>query len=349
MIASMPKLSEISARLQLAVGYIAAATPPGVNRRLAGKPLEIDGQLLHPDAAMMVRATELLGLDRTPQNIEEERAQLVRGERLVRGPKIAVGETRELEIDGAAGKLGARLYVPAGATAAGPLAVYFHGGGYALGDLESHDQVCRFICKRAQMRVLAVEYRIGPENPFPAAVDDGLAAFDYAVVHAAELGADPEAITVAGDSAGGGLATVTTIAARDRGAAVPSRQMLIYPVCDPSTKHRSYELFGEGLFLTEEKLERWFGYYLTPEQRSDPRAAPLLTEDLSNLPPAHFLIAGFDPLRDEGLEYAERLRAAGNEVTVTLAADLIHAFVNAVAISDRFAEAFGGYVDKFKT
>jgi acetyl esterase len=326
--------------LQLGIGRVLAATPASLTRALAGKPVRIDGQTLHPEAKTVARNSKLLGLDADNVTIEQERARGERGGRLTRGKPFAVGEVRELKVDGGDGSLDARLYVPKSPPETGPLIVYFHGGGYAIGSLDTHDQACRFFCREIPTRVLHVAYRLAPEHPFPAAIDDGLAAFRWAHENAQELGADPARISVGGDSAGGGIATAVARLSRGTEGPTPARQILIYPVTDVSRKRPSYDLFGEGFFLTERMLDRWYGYATKVEDRVDPRISPLLDDDLSGLPPTNILVAGFDPLRDEGLEYAEALRAAGNEVSLTFADDLIHGFLNAAAISPRCAEAF---------
>jgi acetyl esterase len=327
---------------EVATSRALAALPASMRRALAGRPLEIDGQVLDREAQSLVKSSKLLGLDRDDLTPAQERSRALHGARLARGRAVRVGEVREQRVAGAGGELDARLYVPDGAPAQGPLLVYFHGGGYVIGDLDTHDQSCRFLCRDAATRVLSVAYRLAPEHPFPAAFDDALASFHHAVENASTFGADPAAISVGGDSAGGGLALAVALIARDEGGPTPAGQVLIFPWCDLSAKRRSVGLFGEGLFLTEGMLDRWGDYYAGAEDRTDPRISPLLG-DLSGLPPTHLLMGGFDPLRDEGLELAKRLEEAGSEVTLTFAPDLVHSFINAVGLSDRAREAFGEF------
>jgi acetyl esterase len=291
----------------------------------------------------MVRSANLLGLGEEGIPPEVERARARRGARLARGRVVGVGEVRPVRVRGAEGELDARLYLPQEAPQAGPLLVYFHGGGYVIGDLDTHDQCCRFLCRGLASRVLSVDYRRAPEHRFPAALEDGLAAFRDVAERARELGADPEQLSVGGDSAGGGLAAALAQATRDEDVPVPVRQILIYPWCDLSRKRRSIELFSEGYFLTERELDRWSSYCVEPEQRTDPRISPLLADDLSGLPAAHVLIAGFDPLRDEGLEYAEALRRAGTPVRLSFYPGLVHAFINAVGLGGLGREALGEF------
>ncbi len=332
------------------MGRLRAAAPDSLNRVLAGRPIELDGQVLAADQRALVRATRLLRLDRTPASVAAERDQLARGERLVRGAAIEVGRVEERLLPGPAGELRARLYVPLGERGADALIVYFHGGGYVLGDLDTHDQACRFIAGNAASRVLSVAYRRAPEAPFPAAVDDALAAFLHVAGDPALFGADPERISVAGDSAGGGLAAAVAILAREAGGPAPARQVLIFPWVEPFGERRSHELFGEGFLLTREKLERWRALYLpgVDPLDADARHSPLRAPDLAGLPPALLLLAGFDPLRDEGLAYAERLRSAGNDVEVILAPDLLHGFVSLAGTSARSAEALEGLTERLR-
>ena len=192
--------------------------------------------------------------------------------------------------------------------------------------------------------MLAVDYRLGPEHRFPAAVEDALAAFRWAHAEAATLGADPARIAVAGDSAGGNLAAVVAQLTAAEDGPAPAFQALLYPVTDYSVKRRSYELFGEGFFLTREEMD-WFrdNYFADSDQRSDPRASPLLAADLANVAPAHIVTAGFDPLRDEGEAYAQRLLEHGVPTTLRRERDLVHGFVNAVGLGGRAREATAAF------
>jgi acetyl esterase len=201
-----------------------------------------------------------------------------------------------------------------------------------VGSIDSHDNLCRFLAREAGIRVLSVGYRLAPESPFPAAPDDALASFRDAVARAGELGAPAaDAVAVGGDSAGANLATVASLLAREDGGAMPALQLLIYPVVQLSERERrSYRLFGEGYYLTTAEMD-WYdtNYLPDPEQARDWRASPLLADDLSGLPPALVAIAGFDPLRDEGEEYARRLADAGVRVEVRRVPGLPHGFANA--------------------
>jgi acetyl esterase len=209
-----------------------------------------------------------------------------------------------------------------------------------IGDLDTHDQPCRYMAREVPALVLAIDYRLAPEHPFPAAVEDAFAAFVMAHSMTERLAADPERIAVAGDSAGGNLAAAVCQLAAASDGPVPAFQALIYPVADYSAKRRSYELFATGFFLTSQEMD-WYRdhYFASASDREDPRASPLLAPDLSGLPPAHVVSAGFDPLRDEAEAYAERLRAAGVPTTLRRESDLVHGFINAFGLGGRAGQA----------
>ena len=326
-------------RAQGAVARGVSLLPGPVARLLAGRRVRIDGQELHPQVRIALRLEELTGgSEILPVAAARERRR--HQARVFSGPRIEVERAVDLELAGQAGPIGARLYVPPAAGGPPPLLVYYHGGGHVIGDLDTHDQPCRFLAREVPAAVLAVDYRLAPEHRFPAAVEDALAAFRWACDEAERLGADPARVAVIGDSAGGNLAAaVCQLAVADEGA-VPVHQTLIYPVIDYSAERRSYELFGRGFFLTREEMD-WYrdNYFGDPEDREDPRASPILAEEVAGLPPAHIVSAGFDPLRDEAEDYAVRLRAAGVPTTLRRERDLVHGFVNAVGLGGRAREA----------
>jgi acetyl esterase len=313
---------ELTARDRMEAGLARAlmSLPPGVQRRLAGSPIEIDGQRLEPDTQLLLRLRRLAPRPEYHElPVPEARRELDYQAAGVAGPAWSVAKVRSLE----AGGRPARLYVPAQEGEA--LLVYIHGGGHVLGSLDSHDQTCRFLAREGRLRVLSVDYRLAPEHPFPAAVEDCLAAFEWAVENAGDLGADAARLAVGGDSAGGNLAAVVSQLAGRK----PAMQLLIYPVCDFSQKRESYRLFRDGFLLTERGMDWYRDHYLpSPDAARDPRASPLLAEDLSGAPPTYMTIAGFDPLRDEALAYARRLEEAGADLTLDVHAGLIHGFAN---------------------
>lgn len=335
-------------RLELAFSQLVAAQPPWLTRAIAGRPIEIDGQRMHPEAQAITQSQARLGLDRVPPTIERERAEIARGVRLGRGPVIEIGAVEEVTVAGAEGELPARLYVPERDAAPGALVVWFHGGGYCAGTLDSHDQACRLITRESRARVLSVDYRIAPEARFPAAFEDGLTAFRAVVADPRRYGADPERISIGGDSAGGGLAAAVAVRSRDDGGPAPATQVLVYPLCDASRTRRSHELFSQGVFPNRERLEHWRSLYADPVDRADPRVSPLLAEDLAGLPPTYLLLAGFCPLRDEGFELAERLREAGVGVDLMFAGDLPHSFLQYVGVSKRCVQAVSLFAERLR-
>ncbi len=325
-------------RITAVAARVIASLPAPLLRRLAAGPVRIDGQELDPGVQLALRFDDLGG-GWEPLPVERMRERRRRDARTYAGARIEVGRTEELDIPGPAGRLRARLYVPARPDGA-PLVVYFHGGGHVICDLDTHDQPCRFLAREVAALVLSIDYRLGPEHRFPAAVEDAVAGFAWARAEAGRLGADPDRVAVAGDSAGANLAAVVCQLAAGGGGPPPVHQTLIYPLLDLSGERRSYELFSDGFFLTRAEL-RWFrdNYLARAEDRADRRASPILTEDLSGLPPAHLVTCGFDPLRDEGEEYAARLLAAGVPATLRRESDLIHGFINAVGLGGRPREA----------
>jgi acetyl esterase len=310
------------------IGLSAAmALPEPAQRLLAGRPVRIDGNTLATDVQLMLklqRLSRIPGAEELP--LEEGREVLRRTTALTAGDQ-PVGSVRSLRV----ANLPARLYVPEGALPVGPLLVFFHGGGFWCGDLDSYDAVCRFLAEQAGVRVLSVAYRLAPEHPFPAAPDDAVAAYAWTVEHAAELGADPARLGVGGDSAGGNLATGVAIEAARQGwpCAV---QLLIYPATQVGRETRSAELFAEGFYLTRGFMDRADELYATGVPADDPRLSPLQAELPAGLAPALVYTAGFDPLRDEGEAYADRLSAAGVDVDLTRFDDQFHGFVNVVGV-----------------
>ncbi len=332
------RTSTIRGRLEAAVAATVVRLPPPAARLFAGRPVRIDGQELDVQVQLALRLEGLVGGSELLP-VDQARARRRHDADVFRGATIEVGAVRDLELPGPAGPIGARLYEPAAPRPA-PLVVYYHGGGHVIGDLETHDQPCRFLAREVPAAVLAIDYRLAPEHRFPAAVDDAFAAFRWAQAHAAELGGDPGRVAVAGDSAGGNLAAVVANLAAADGGPAPAFQALLYPVTDYSAKRRSYELFGEGFFLTREEMD-WFreNYFGSAAEHTDPRASPILAPDLAGVAPAHVVTAGFDPLRDEGEDYAARLRDAGVTVTLRRESGLVHGFVNAVGLGGRAREA----------
>jgi acetyl esterase len=302
------------------------ALPSALHRLILGPGREMGGRRLEPDVDLMLGLRERfgwpdsVGMPAPAVRRRGEREALTFAIRPVPGVKM-----HELSVPGPAGPLAARLYLPQRAADGGPLMLYLHGGGWMAGSLATHDARCRFIARHARIRVLSGSYRLAPEDRFPAAVEDARAALRWALDNAGELGAGR--VGVGGDSAGGNLAAV--LAREERGRV--AFQLLIYPATDLSREYPSYAAFAEAPFLSAREM-RWLrGLYLTSEDDArDLRASPLLADDLSGLPPAYVALAGFDPLYDEGLAYATRLREAGTDVTLDRGEGQLHGFAGVI-------------------
>jgi acetyl esterase len=312
--------------------------PPRVQRRLFGPPPVIEGQRLESDIHALLRIAQAFRGDslRSKGDPAEARVERLREARIVaHRPPIPLARVEPVEIPGPGGTIGARLYVPAAANSQDPppLLVYFHGGGWVIGDLETHDDPCRFLASHSGAALLAIDYRLAPEHPFPAAAEDAEAAYGWVTANADRLGADPGRIAVGGDSAGANLAAATCLTARDGSGPLPAMQLLIYPVTDASGEAPSRRTFGEGFLLTHNDMD-WFEERYLPAgtDRDDPRVSVLRAPDLNGLPPAYVATAGFDPLRDEGEAFAERLREAGVPVALRRHPGLVHTFANLTAV-----------------
>jgi acetyl esterase len=248
--------------------------------------------------------------------------------RALKGRPPALPSVVDRAIPGPGGALPVRIYRPvAGGTL--PVIVYFHGGGWFMGGIATHDVIARKLSRASGAVVVSVDYRLAPEHPFPAAVDDAYAAVAWVSAHAAEIGGDPSHLAVAGDSAGGTLAAVACLLGRDRGGPSIAAQALVYPAMDQSRFDTpSHRAFAEGYYLTRGYLETFRGYYLPrPEDWSSPLASPILAPSLAGLPPAIVITAEFDPLRDEGEAYAARLRDAGVPALVKRYRGILHGFL----------------------
>nr|WP_238353225.1 alpha/beta hydrolase [Kribbella solani] len=401
------------------------ALPTAVRRRLAGRPIQIDGNTLDPEIQLMLRLENLLP-HTTKKDAASARTHFRNLCKLIPGTPPELQRVTDLTVRGAAGQLGARLYIPfntsrapgaprtsdaagtsgpsdtPGATGAlrtsdaagtsGPsgapgatgaaaasggspaspaspasggsrgsggsrrpggsrgLLVFFHGGGWVVGDLDTHDTLCRAIAADSGIRVLAVDYRRAPEAPAPTAAEDAIAAFTWAVDHAEDLGADPSLVAVGGDSSGGNLAAVVAQQCVRRDLPLPALQVLIYPSLDLVARRPSRDLFSDGFILTEADII-WYRDHYTPDPalRPDPIVSPLRAGDLTGLPPTYLTTAGFDPLRDEGNEYAEALKAAGNAITHVLHPTLPHGHANLRTVPGTTQEAHQHLTNHLRT
>ncbi|MHC4401943.1 MAG: alpha/beta hydrolase [Planctomycetota bacterium] len=251
------------------------------------------------------------------------------------GPAEPLAEIRDRTVPGPDGEIPIRMYVPEGARPL-PAFVFFHGGGWVLGSVDTHDNLCASIANAAGCLVVSVDYRLAPEHKYPASVDDAYAATQWVVENAERIGADGRRVAVGGDSAGGNLAAAVCLMARDRAAFELVLQVLIYPIVDFSFDTPSYRENADGYFLTRDTM-RWFWqcYLRTDEDGRHPYASPLRANHFGNLPGALVITAEYDPLRDEGEAYAARLREAGAPVTLTRYDGMIHAFIRRPADFDK--------------
>jgi acetyl esterase/lipase len=295
-----------------------------------GRSVVIDGNTLDPTLQLMLAGLHAVGIDGLVADDDPAASRALMRDSLLgfAAPQIHV-EVDELSLPGPAGEIRARHYRPPGSAAA-PLLVFYHGGGWVIGDLDTHDALCRLTCRDAGVHVLSIDYRLAPEHPAPAALDDAFAAFKWAYEHAGELGATPGQVAVGGDSAGGNLAAVVCQLARDEGGPAPVLQWLIYPRTDFTAQTRSMSLVARGFLLTRRDMDWFHAQYLRNSgmDPTDPRVSPLLAPSLSGLAPALIAVAGFDPLRDEGQSYAAALRAAGTAVDLRYLGSLTHGFAN---------------------
>ena len=305
--------------------------PKPVIRRLAGAPLVIDGKTLDPEMQLLLRLQRMEGAAVETLPIRKGRADIVAGAKVV-GGNLPIGAVTDRTIDGPGGPLTLRFYTPRGLTGNAPALVFFHGGAWIYGDLESHDAVCRFLAEEAQVRVVAVDYRLAPESPFPAGFEDAWAAWTWITEHAKGIAIDPTRIAVGGDSAGGNFAALVAQRAVHAEGIRPAFQLLIYPVTDFLNTSTSRLTYAEGFYLTKAYMDLGEeSYLLGNEDRSESRLSPL-HQDVAGVAPAYLVTAGFDPLLDEGKAYADKLRAAGVPVEYVCEEGLIHSFANMVAI-----------------
>ena len=300
---------------------------------------------VHPEIQAFLRQVSEAGLPPIQELAPEEaRAQFEAGmkARLEVFPPPPVAAVEDRELPGPAGPVPVRVYrepdAPGGPR---PVLAYFHGGGHVIGSLDTHDTIARNLCREAGCMVVSVDYRMGPEHPFPAAVDDCFAVVRWLAGHGGRIGADPARIAVGGDSAGGNLAAVAALLARDEGGPALRHQLLVYPVTDYRCRGASYERYARGYGTLEAESMRWFQrHYLGgPDAAGDWRASPLLAADHAGLPPALVITAECDVLRDEGIAYAERLAGSGSSCEHAPFAGMIHGFFGLLGIAGAAEEA----------
>lgn len=318
--------------LKSRVARLLDRSPAALRIWLSRQPrITLDGQELDPTLQLTMRVRPAQGrVALTREDPPAARARLRRETAAARGRRTPVAEAQTLTVQGADGSIRGRLYRPIG-VGRPPLVVYYHGGGFTQGDLETHDESCRLLAASSGHAVVSVAYRRAPEHPFPAPVEDALAAFRWAQDHAASMGTDARRVCVAGDSAGGNLATVVAQLTKDERP--PLAQLLVYPSTDPHTPRPSRDLF-DGFFLAADERAAFYDLYTagTGVDPHDPRQAPFYGR-LDGLAPALVVTAGFDILRDEGEAYAAKMDAAGTPVTAYREPELVHGFLNLTGIS----------------
>ena len=296
---------------------------------------------LDPQAKAVLDQMAALGLPAMITLSPEQARRQMEMRRAAAPPGDPVAHVEDRAIPGPAGDIPIRIYTPE-ASGTLPVLVYFHGGGWVIGSIETHDATSRALANAAGCIVVSVDYRLAPEHKFPAAAEDAYAATKWVAESAAALGGDPRRIAVGGDSAGGNLAAAVCLMARDRGGPSLAYQVLIYPVTDYSFDTPSYRENAEGYLLTKDSMGWFWNHYLRDESDGrNPYASPLRAESLAGLPPALIITAEFDPLRDEGEAYADRLREAGVPVACSRYDGMIHGFVGLATVLDKGKLAVG--------
>jgi acetyl esterase len=344
-------IRRLRAGLEFRVARALLGLPTPVQLALSRRPPTVrGGERLAAEMQLLLSLHEVVSArELSASTPREARAEARRNALTHAGPRLPVAATRDFSIPGPAGAIPVRHYVPHSAPGA-PLLVYFHGGGFVIGDLDTHDMPCRRLCRDAGVHVLAVDYRLAPEHPFPAAVDDARAAFRWAVEHAEELGADPARVAVGGDSAGGNLAAVVSMLAARDGECEPALQLLIYPTVDRHNAFPSLGFFGEGFFLSARDIDWYHEQYTggTGVGRDDPAISPLCARPFPRLCPALVVTAACDPLRDEGDAYARALAAAGTRTEHLCVPGLVHGFLNMSGVSPAAAQATGHIASRLR-
>lgn len=320
-------MSNVRARFEKRLANAVMGLPRTWLLALAGgRRREVDGYVLDEQVQLAIAMHKQMGKKLTHElDIEAARRELNASAAVFapRPRRMARVEDRRLDA------IAVRIYVPLLHRDPAPALVYFHGGGFALGGLDSHDAPCRVLAEDGHCIVISVDYRRSPEHKFPAAVDDAIAAYRWVANNASKLGVDAQRIAVGGDSAGGNLAAVVALETR-KDALRPAFQLLIYPTTDMTMSMPSIRQMGRGFFLEHDTMVWFRDHYLPNEAaRRDPRASPLFADDHSSAPPAFVLTAGFDPLRDEGSAYADKLRDAGVPVRYKCYSSLFHGFFSA--------------------
>jgi acetyl esterase len=290
----------------------------------------VDGRVCDEDLAVLLGVGDIIGAtDMVSDDPKIARARMAESSMLVEDEPCPDVRIHDRVLSEGESRIAARLYVPKGIAENSPGIVYYHGGGFVIGDLDTHDRFCQQLARDAEARVIAIDYRLAPENPFPAGVEDGVTAFRCVARRAKEFDMDPNRLALMGDSAGGNLSAV--IAHKTKNDAVrPALQVLVYPAVDGSCRMKSHEIFAKGWVLTTDQVDWFYRCYVgdEPAARLHPDVSPLYADDFRGLPPALVYTAGFDPLRDEGIAYTEKLEKAGIPARHRCFQSLTHGFVS---------------------
>jgi acetyl esterase len=294
---------------------------------------------IDPQAQVLLDQIAAIGAPQLHQASVQEARQMIAAMAAFAGQPPSIAKVESRTASGAAGEIPLRIFIPEG-PAPLPVLVYFHGGGWVIGGLDTHDVPCRELANRAGCIIVSVDYRLAPENKFPAAPEDCYAATGWVAENAASIGADPTRLAIGGDSAGGNLAAVVALMARDRGGPSIVHQLLIYPATDVAQDTPSYRDNAEGYLLSAADMAWFWNHYLArPGDGENSYASPLRAQSLRGLPPAHVITAELDPLRDEGEQYAARLKEAGVEVELRRYDGMIHGFFGLGAVLDQGKQA----------
>jgi acetyl esterase len=290
---------------------------------------------IDPQAQRVLDATAALGLPPIEKMSPAEARESMRSRTAALGPFEEVARVQDHRVPVAGGEIVARAYTPAG-KGPFPAYIYFHGGGWVIGDIETHDGICRSLANASGAVVISVDYRLAPEHKYPVAAEDSYAATEWVVRESAKLGIDPRRIAVGGDSAGGNLAAAVCLMSRDRNGPAIALQVLVYPVTQYGLDTRSYRDYADGYLLTRNGMRWFWDHYLKrSEDGAEAYASPLSAPRLDGLPPALIITAEFDPLCDEGEAFAARLRQSGVPVTLTRYPGMVHGFIRMLNIMDK--------------
>lgn len=339
----MPSALTFSERALRRVLLSLFSLPPAALSRMGGPPARNDrGEPLDGEVRLLCALNNRMENARTKRTVQQVRDALHGSIHIVEGAQRLLARTEDIVVEG----MTVRVYVPHG-QGPHPVIVYLHGGGWVIGDLHTHDRFCRRLAADGNQIVMAVDYPLAPEHPYPQGLRGAYAAFQRLRTMAASFGGDPERVAIGGDSAGGNLAASVCLMLRENREPQPTFQLLIYPGLDLRCLAVSYQKLGRGYILTQQSIQWYLQQYAADP--SDPRASPLLEPDLSGLAKALIVTAGFDPLRDDGELYAERLRAAGVEVVHQAHPELIHGFINMDGVLAAADRAVGAMIEQLYT